>query len=196
MSFWNLSDGDQVKAEKEYEAPQGGDMTPIPDNTDVMMYCDEAKWDDRDGAEFISLRWRVVKPEVYKNRVVFQKLWVLGNNPNQNDADKRKKQGDNAKRMIAAIDANTGGGLLAIEGRPSDEDLQSNLMNKMLVAKLKVWEMKSAEGGTMTGNWVCAVSPKSKGVSEDVKPSPQSSDPMSQGSAMDDEIPFAPEWRV
>jgi len=170
MSFWDLSDGETVKAETEYEAPQGGDMSPMPDNTDVMVYCDEAKWDEKEGNEYVSLRWRVAKPEAYKNRVVFQKLWVIGNNPQQSDADKRKKQGDNAKRMLAAIDANTGGGLLALEGRPKDEDLQSNLMNKMIIAKLKVWEMTGSDGKPMSGNWICAVSPKTKGVSEDVKP--------------------------
>jgi hypothetical protein len=37
MSFWDLSDGETVKAETEYEAPQGGgNFDPIPHNTDVM----------------------------------------------------------------------------------------------------------------------------------------------------------------
>lgn len=170
MSFWDLSDGSTAQSTTEYEAPQGN-SEPIPDNTDVMAYPDEARWDNKDGAEFISLRWRVAKPEVFKNRVVFQKLWVLGNNPNQKDPDKRKKQGDNAKRMLGAIDANAGGELMTINGRPSDEDLQRCLVNKMMVTKLKVWEMKSDTGETMSGNWICAVSPKSKGVDENVKPS-------------------------
>jgi hypothetical protein len=125
MGFWDTSDGETVKASTEYEAPSGGE--PIPDNTDVLAYIDETKWDDKDGEKYISNRWRVAKPEAYKNRVVFQKLWVLGNNPNQKDPDKRKKQGDNAKRMLAAIDANAGGELMAIEGAPTDEQLQSAL---------------------------------------------------------------------
>jgi hypothetical protein len=43
-------------------------------------------------------------------------------------------------------------------------------MNKMIIAKLKVWEMTGSDGKPMSGNWICAVSPKTKGVSEDVKP--------------------------
>lgn len=187
MSFWDLSTGETAKAETEYEAPQGS-SEPIPDNTDVLCYPDEAKWAEKDGAEYISLRWRVAKPEAYKNRVVFQKLWILGNNPQQNDADKRKKQGDNAKRMLAAIDANAGGELFTSEGRPSDEDLQRALCNKMMVAKLKVWEMDGNQGDKMAGNWICAVSPKSKGVDE--APAPHAQQSGGGGRDLDDEIPF------
>lgn len=51
MSFWDLSDGEQVKADTEYEAPSGGE--PIPDNTDVMGYIDQIAWasDRPDGAK-------------------------------------------------------------------------------------------------------------------------------------------------
>lgn len=182
MSFWNLSDGETVKANTEYEAPSGGE--PIPDNTDVMAYIDEIKWDNKDGAEYINARWRVAKPEAYKNRVVFQKLWALGNNPQQKDPDKRKKQGDNAKRMLGAIDANSGGGLMTIEGRPSDEDLQRELMNKMMVIKLKVWEMDGNQGDKMSGNWICAV--KSKGVSS----APQAQAGSATSDLDGDTIPF------
>lgn len=187
MSFWNLSTGETAKSETEYEAPQGGDLSPIPDGTDVMAFVDEAKWDEKDGVEYISLRWRVAKPESFKNRVIFQKLWVMGNNPNAKDAEKAKKQGDNAKRMLAAIDANAGGELFAIEGKPSSEDIQRCLMNKMMVIKLKVWEMETNTGEKMSGNWICAVSPKSKGVSDAPAPAPQAP-PAS--TDMDDEIPF------
>jgi len=193
MSFWDLSDGTTTTATTEYEAPSG-DSTPIPDNTDVMAFLDEVKWDAKNDQKYISARWRVVKPVAFKNRVVFQKLWVLGNNPAQNDPEKRKKQGDNAKRMLGAIDANAGGELLGINGIPSDEDLQRSLMNKMMVTKLKVWEIKGDDGAMMKGNWVCAVSPKTKEIDETVKPASQpakSPNPATNGTARyDDEIPF------
>ena len=188
MSFWDLSDGEQVKADTEYEAPSGGE--PIPDNTDVMAYPDEVKWDEKDGNEYITVRWRVAKPETYKNRVVFQKLWVMGNNPQQKDPDKRKKQGDNAKRMLAAIDANAGGELMTIEGKPSDEQLQAALMNKFMVIKVKLWEMTGDDGKAMSGNWVCAVSPKDKGVSEAVTQKPQNNIGGGSAQNLGDEIPF------
>lgn len=188
MSFWELSDNTTVSASTEYEAPSGGE--PISDNTDVMAYPDEAKWDDKDGAEYISIRWRVAKPDAYKNRVVFQKMWVLGNNPQQKDPEKRKKQGDNAKRMLAAIDANAGGELMQVQGRPSDEDLQRCLMNKMMVVKLKLWEMEGSNGEKMSGNWVCAVSPKSKGVSEGPVQTQSGGGNPNAVRDLDDSIPF------
>ncbi len=192
MSFWDTSDGGQVKAESEYEAPSGGGV--IPDDTDVLAYPDEVKWDEKDGNRYLSFRWRVAKPETLKNRVVFQKLWVLGNNPQQKDPEKRKKQGDNAKRMLAAIDTNAGGELMAINGVPTDEQLQSALLQKMMVVKLKVWEMKGDNGDLMQGNWIAAVSPKTKAVSEGVvaKASPKTQTSSQGGSAAvdDDEIPF------
>lgn len=187
MSFWNLSDGTAPKSETEYEAPSGGGI--IPDNTDVMAFIDEIKWDDKDGNKYINARWRVVKPEAFKNRVVFQKLWPMGNNPQQSDPEKRKKQGDNAKRVLAAIDANAGGELMTINGVPSDEDLQRCLMQKMMVIKLKVWEMKGNDGSNMEGNWVCAVSPKTKAVSEGVGVQ-HSSKPKAAAIDDDTDIPF------
>lgn len=195
MSFWDLSDGGQVSASTEYEAASGGGV--IPDDTDLMAFIDEIKWDEKDGNRYISARWRSAAPAAYKNRVVFQKLWVLGNNPVQKDPAKRKKQGDNAKRMLAAIDANAGGGLMAINGIPTDEQLQSNLMNKMMVVKVKVWTMQGDDGKPMDGNWICAISPKSKGVPEVSAPSPQPKrqelDRVANGTSrynQDDEIPF------
>lgn len=193
MSFWDLSDGTKAKSETEYESPSGGGV--IPDDTDVLAYIDEIKWDDKDGSRYISARWRVAKPETLKNRVVFQKLWVLGNNPGQKDGEKRKKQGDNAKRMLAAIDANSGGQLSAVNGVPSDEQLQSALMQKMMVIKVKVWEMQG-DNGLMQGNWIAAVSPKTKAISENVvaqSAPPKQVDPVSNGTSRyddGDDIPF------
>lgn len=187
MSFWDMSDGSQAKAETEYEAPSGGGV--IPDDTDVMAYIDEIKWDDKDGNKYISARWRVTKPETLKNRVIFQKIWVLGNNPGQKDPEKRKKQGDNAKRMLAAIDTNAGGQLLAINGVPTDEQLQSALMQKMMVVKVKVWEMQG-DNGMMSGNWVAAVSPKTKAISEGVVAQATAKPAAAPKPDMDDEIPF------
>ena len=190
MSFWNLSSGEAVNATGEYEAPSGG--LPIPDNTDVMEYIDEVKWDEKNGARYISARWRVAKPEGFKNRVVFQKLWVLGNNPNKT-GDKLKQDGDKAKRMLAAIDANAGGELMAVNGIPSDEDLQRCLMNKMMVIKVKTYDLKGDDGSAVTGNWIAAISPASKGVSDTPAPAQARREPdrAANGTARyDDDIPF------
>ena len=188
MSFWDLSTGETTKAEAEYEAPSGGGV--IPDDTDVMAFIDEIKWDSKEENKYISARWRITKPEAFKNRVVFSKLWVLGNDPNAKDPEKRKKKGDAAKRMLAAIDANAGGELMTINGIPSDEDLQRCLMQKMMVIKLKVWEMTGNDGAKMEGNWICAVSPKTKGVSENVQAVAKKAAATSSAKIDDDEIPF------
>lgn len=180
--FWGLSDGDTAKATKDFDAG-GGSIEPIPDGTQVMAMIDEAKWDSKDECEYISLRWTTLKPDQYKNRKFFQKLWVMGNNPNQQDADKRKKQGDKAKQMLAAIDTNAGGKLLENGGRPGDSDLQSGLIGKPMIVKLGVWEMAGSMGDTMSGNWVQAVSAKDSGNVEE-QPKAQKSAPL------DDEIPF------
>jgi len=182
--FWGLSDGDTVKAVDTFDAG-GGSMEPIPDGTQVMAMIDEAKWDKKDEAEYISLRWTTLKPDQYKNRKFFQKLWVFGNNPNQSDEAKRKKQGDKAKQMLAAIDTNAGGKLLENSGKPEDSHLQSSLMGKPMVVKLGVWEMHGSMGDKMSGNWVQQVASKD---SANVEAQPQASkvdDPREN-----DEIPF------
>jgi hypothetical protein len=195
MSFWDLSDGESAKdTDSEYEIPSGS-MEPIPDGSSVLAMIDEAKWDYKEGADFINLRWSVLAPEEYKNRKVFQKLWVTDNDPNARDEKAAAKKRDKARRMLAAIDANAGGKLTRKEGAPTDETLSSCLTNKPMTIKVMLWEMPDREkpGEFIRGNWIAAVAPKSKGV--DVKPQkPSVQRPAAQGnvdnSAIDDEIPF------
>jgi hypothetical protein len=201
MSFWNLSDGEDAKsnASGEFDAG-GGRIEVIPDNTSVLAAIDEAKWDrTADQDRYISLRWTVLAPEEFKNRKIFQKLWVLDDEPRAKDPAKKR---DKAKRMLAAIDTNAGGKLLARNEQPTDESLTACLTNKPMVVRVMVWEMPDRQtGGVAQGNWVGAVSPKSTPVStsEEIernaeamaKRQPQGGG-MSGGSRrdMDDEIPF------
>ena len=207
MSFWNLSDGEDVKSNTTGEFDQGGGrMEVIPDNTSVLAAIDEAKWDrTQDQDRFISLRWNVLAPEEFKNRKIFQKVWVLDPKPNTKP-EKVDQVRDKAKRMLAAIDMNAGGKLLAKGEMPTDESLTSCLTNKPMVIKVMVWEMPDRQtGGTAQGNWVGAVSPKSSPVStqEEIeknaaamaKRPPATGGGMGGGrggsrSDMDDEIPF------
>jgi hypothetical protein len=192
MSFWNLSDGGSAAdTGADYEIP-GGNLDPIPDGSSVLAMIDEAKWDDKDGADYISLRWSVLSPDEYKNRKVFQKLWVTDDDPSAKDADKAAKKRDKARRMLAAIDANAGGKLTKKEGIPTDETLTICLTNKPMIIRVAVWAIKDREtGDTISGNWVQAVAPKSKGI--DVKPAtaPKAQTRGAQSSAVDDdEVPF------
>lgn len=184
MSFWNLSDGENVDTNNGEFETGSGNIEPIPDNTEVLAVCDEAKWDETTRAgQFISLRWTVVKPADYKNRKVFQKIRVEDEDP---------KKADKAKRMLAAIDANAGGKLVASGQAPTDENLTKCLTNKPMVLRLQVWELEGDDGNTRTGNWVSRVAPKSSGGQ---KPAPnQEPDPVTPPQQAEDDdldkIPF------
>lgn len=190
MSFWNTSDGDDTSTQGQEYDTGGGSMEPIPEGTDVLAALDESKWDNKSGANYISNRWTVLKPEAYKNRKVFQKLWVSDHNPSTQDPSKAVKQTDKAKRMLAAIDKNAGGMLTASGQMPTDETLASSLMNKPMVLKLGVWELTGDDGKEVNGNWVIAVSPASKGVAEVSKPAPKPQTGGGTSQEIDDEIPF------
>lgn len=200
MSFWDLSDGETAKTEnKEYEVP-GGNMDPLPDNSDVLATIHEAKWDsgrDQD-EEYISIQWRVQEPKQYANRVVFQKLWVSDLDPGAKSEEKAKQKRDKARRMLAAIDANAKQKLMSSAEEPTDDSLALALHGASMVIKTMVWEMPDREryGEFIRGNWVSAVKPKGSElhVGEE-KPAPKS---QPQGGAPsgggfdlgDDDIPF------
>lgn len=149
MSFWNLNDSNE-KIDNTGNFESGGDMDPIPAKTQVKAAIDEAKWDDYESEDYISLRWTVLAPEQYKNRKIFQKVKV-------NEPDTKKQ--DKAKKMLGAIAINAGGGLLKLKSAPSDQDLQKHLLNKPMVLLLQVWKLKDDNGEEKSGNWVSAVSP-------------------------------------
>lgn len=158
MSFFKLSTGQAVQATGEFESG-GGNMEPLPEGTQVLAMVDQAKWDAHDGEYFVSLRWTVAMPEEYKNRKIFQKIKVK--NP---DADKR----DKALMMLAAIDANAGGQIMALGAEPEDADLAAALLNRPMVLKLGLWKMDNAQGESKSGNWVQKVAPRKKGASAPV----------------------------
>lgn len=165
-NFWDLNEGGSATGNGEFEMG-GGDMTPIPSNTGCIAAIEEAKWDEYDGDRFISLKWRVMKPDEYAKRVIFQKVKVFGTGK---DKDPRATA-DKAKRMLAAIDANAGGKLMKVQGEPADMDLMSALVGKTMAIKLQVWEME-INGEEKSGNWVSAVAP-AKGAAAKLKPEPK-----------------------
>lgn len=162
--FWNLSDGGNAATTKATEFDGGGgNMEPIPDGSSILAMIDEAKWaKTQDGmAEYISLRWTVIQPDQYKNRKVFQKLWVTDSDPSAKTEDAAAKKRDKARRMLAAIDANAGGKLTSKPGKPTDDDLGMHLTSKPMVIKVMLWEIQDRQSGEMIrGNWVAAVAPK------------------------------------
>jgi hypothetical protein len=201
MSFWDLSDNSSAaNTGTEYEVP-GGNMEPIPDGSSVLAMADEVKWERKTtGEEYISLRWSIVSPDEYKNRKIFHKLWVTDFDPEvlKKGEEKAIPKRDKARKMLAAIDANAGGKLTAKSGKPTDDDLAMALLNKPMIITLMIWSVRDSQsGGTVEGNWVSAVAPKTKGI--DVRPAKARPAPSGGGfggrasrggAVMDDEIPF------
>lgn len=188
MSFFNLSDNqDATKTGGNFETG-GGDIEPIPSNTDLLAAPDEAKWDFKDSiGTYISVRWTVLAPKDYANRKVFQKIRVL---------DSDTKKADKAKRMLAAIDANAGGKLAAAGVQPTDESMQVALINKPMVIKVQMWEIEKEDGTMARGNWVCAVSPRTTGGAAPTParatpaPAAPTPEPAEQPTIYDKDVPF------
>jgi len=172
MSFWNTSENEKITGSTEFETG-GGDMEVIPAKTEVKAAIDEVKWDEYQGDRYIKARWSVVDGE-YKNRKIFQKIRVF---------DSDSKKADKAKKMLAAIATNAGGGLLKIDGEPNDGQLQQHLLHKPMVLLLQVWTIPASEtddGVEKKGNWVSKVAPLNGAVASS-----------GSGSSDDKDDPFA-----
>lgn len=162
MSFWQKQDGSAVETSTTFESG-GGEITPIPNNTALIAAIEEAKWADYQGESYINLKWRVMRPAEYANRVIFQKLKVFSD-----------KQGDKAKQMLAAIDANCGGKLAKLRDTPQDEDLMMSLIGKPVAIKVQVWDINGK-----TGNWISAVAPaKQQAPQAQQQPTPRQPAPI------------------
>lgn len=199
-SFWNLSTGEDLSstASGEFDAG-GGRMELIPHDTSVLAMIDEAKWDRTQNNErFISLRWTILAPEEFKNRKIYQKLWLADAKPGVKP-EKVEATRDKAKRMFAAIDFNAGNKHVEKRIDPTDESMTMYLTNKPMVLKILVWEIPDRMTGDMArGNWIGAVSPKTspQSSSEDIakaqakQAQQKAQSAPSRNAALDDEIPF------
>jgi hypothetical protein len=196
-SFWDLNSGEDIHGQSgEYEIATN--LEPIPDNTQALALIDEAKWDTaEDGSRFVSLRWNIMAPDEYKDRKVFQKLWVDDFDPR---AKKPEDKRDKARRMLAAIDKNAGGKLLKSNDAPDDEALTIALTKKPMIIRIHQWNMVNEKGEAMVGNWIGAVSPKTTGTVQkpaaQTNKSPAASQPKGgrvqsgRKQTVDDDIPF------
>lgn len=177
MSFWATSDGSSAQSSDGKFEAGSVDLAPIPEDTSVLATAEEAKNSEYQGDEYLNIKWRVAKPAEYANRVIFQKVRVY---------DKDPSKADKAKRMLAAIAANAGGGLFSTmeqrgEERPSDMSL-AQICNRPMVLKLGVWEL---EDKSKNGNWVKAVSPAKAQA-----PAPAPAPKHAPVDTRDDDIPF------
>ena len=200
--FWGLSDGGDATEDvsTSYEVASGS-FDAFPEGTKLLAMVTDAEWrkNDQTGLENLSLTWTVVKPEEVANRKVFQSLWLTDLQPEARDPEKKR---DKARRMFAAIDANAGGKLAKKPGKPDAEAILIALANKQMLIRLDEYEGKTRDGGTVQRNYVQAVGPKTEETylppQKDrpaSRPAPRSGAPAG-GVAFDDDLPFAPEWRV
>lgn len=203
--FWGLSTGETATEDvsTSYEVASGS-FDAFPEGTKLLAMVTDAEWrvNDQSGLENLSLTWTVTKPEEVANRKVFQSLWLTDLQPEAKDPEKKR---DKARRMFATIDANAGGKLARKPGKPDAEAILVALANKPMVIRLGEYEGRTRDGGTVMRNYVQAVGPKTE---ETYLPAPKerpASRPASRSSgapagggglAFDDEIPFAPEWRI
>jgi len=200
MSFWDLSEGGSATDDgaKEFDGG-GGNFDPIPDGSNVLAIIDSIAWantqQDGSGAEHVKATWSIVSPDEYANRKIVHKIWVTDLDPSVKDQEKAIKKRDKARKMLAAIDANAGGKLGMRQGKPSDDELALNLCNKPMIITARIWEVEDRNtGATISGNWVSAVAPKSKGIDVKAaaaqKPKPAQSGGGTGRRDMDDDIPF------
>ena len=143
-NFWTTSDNQEITTTGEFTS--GGMIENIPDNTTCLAMIDEAGLAEYQGDEYISLRWVIAEPAIYKGRKIFQKVRVF-------DVDSKKA--DKAKKMLAAIDANCGGKLAQSDEAPNDTAMAKALLHKPMLIKVMVWDLEGR-----TGNWVASVAPR------------------------------------
>ena len=174
MSFWKTSTGESAISDSKSFEIEGGNLAPIPDGAHVLAVIASAKWATvRDGSdEYIEIKWEVLKPAVYENRKIYQKLWVRDLDPSVKDKDKAVAKRDKALRMFSVIDANAGGKLAKLQDTPDDDDLAVALSGKMMVIGLRIWETKNAMGEDASGNWVYFVGEKTSELKEGTPKAP------------------------
>lgn len=169
MGFWDLSTGEALEKTEEFDS---NTFTIIPDKTKCVATIERAAWaamsekSDSPGEEYIEISWRVSQPNEYKNSVIFQKVRIC------RDDDKQR---DKAIRMLAAIDTIADGGLMELDDRPNDRQLDKALKNKRVGITVGVWDFNGAQGNFVTG------------VEKIKKTSTQNTKPKAEE---DDDIPF------
>lgn len=190
MSYWALSDGEDLKSDGSFESA-GGSFVTIPEGSAVKAFIHSVKWQTKkdQSDEFLEVTWEIIDPEQFAKRRIFHKLWVEDLDPTAKDRDKAVKKRDNHRRMMGAIDANCGGKIIAMDKKARNEDFEKHWINKVMVISLGVYSLKNDDGSMNVGNWVRAIAPKTADVKITDVPVP-SAGTSSLKREMDDSIPF------
>lgn len=153
MSFWTLSNGENIKPTDNFES---GGFKLIPDGTVCNAVIEDAAWDtiqpnerNSEPEEYISIKWKIESPSEFKGATIFQKVRCKRS---------EEKQRDSALQMLVTIDTLAQGRLQKLDGDPTDRHLQVALESAKMSIKVRVWEF-----GDKSGNWVSGVSKYQKG---------------------------------
>lgn len=149
VNFWDLGEDEKITGEFE-----SGGFKLIPDNTKVLCMLEDIKWvtpkaafeSATDSSDYVGITWKVIEPLDYRKTVLFQKIRIM-----HSEADKAKK----AKMMFLAIDHNAGGELAKLDRKPEDGEMQRALLNTIVCATVRIWEMDDKKG-----NWIAKVEPR------------------------------------
>lgn len=174
----------EVPANGEF-SPGGGDFELIPANTRVLFEIEAITMEEPNNfndTEYVNIRWSILKPEIYGNRKVFQKIRVF-------DKDKEKRM--KARKMLAVIDVNADSRLTKYAEKHkktleefTTEDLTLCLVGKSMSGVIMVW--KDNETKEPKGNWVSTIGPASSAkVTESAKPAAKKSKDID-----DSDVPF------
>jgi len=175
MGFFTKSTGETLnKTTVTGNFESSTDIAPMPDKTITKVACTGVEWKTVDklfdgdtkryvGERYIQFRWDVIEGE-YKGRVTFQKVYVNASEP---------AAADKAKEMLAAIDFNAGGKIIAADREPTDMDLMQNLANKIMFVRQRLW----GKEGEKQGNWIDAVQGKNTVQPKTSAPATQKQEP-------------------
>ena len=140
------------------------EFQPIPNGTELVCFIESAAWEtllNRQctppvNDEFIKVRYRVAGGD-YDNRVIFQKLHILGK-AHQDEA-KNATTEENALLMLAALDHICLAGALAkLPHDPEDEDL-AKLEAKRVLVTVGVNRFTNQFGEPQATNFVRSIAP-------------------------------------
>jgi hypothetical protein len=190
IDFWS----DVEEQPESFESKGGDDFEVIPAKTRALAEIESVtieSYKDAAEIEYINIQWTLMKPEIYQNRRIFQKIRIMGDDPTQKSykEDKQEEKIRNAKMMLAAIDKIcTGGKLFGLKRMPTEEELQRYLIGKTAEIYLMVYKI-----GELEGNWVHSVFAPSGNVSAPSKTATKKAAPKpayGDDDEMDSMIPF------
>lgn len=140
------------------------EFQPIPKGTEVVCFVETIAWETMMNTrvtppqqdEFVKVKYRVKGGE-FDNRVLFQKLYLLGKV--DQDAEKNQRSEEHAWLMLAALDHICSGGQLAkLPHDPEDVDL-AKLCNKKILVTVDINRYKDRFNETVAQNTVRLIAP-------------------------------------